>query len=50
METKVQADGSSVLIGTNLRNYAMPIICYEQGDLGRIEENRLATAAGASGH
>ena len=38
METKLQADGSSVLIGTNLHNYAMPMIRYEQNDLGRIEE------------
>jgi phenylacetate-CoA ligase len=38
METRLQADGSGVLIGTNLHNYAMPMIRYEQNDLGRIEE------------
>jgi phenylacetate-CoA ligase len=38
METKLQGDGSSVLTGTNLHNYAMPMIRYEQNDLGRIEE------------
>ena len=31
-------DGLGLLIGTNLHNYAMPIIRYEQNDLGRIEE------------
>ena len=38
METRLQADGSNLLIGTNLHNYAMPMIRYEQNDLGRIEE------------
>ena len=38
METKLQGDGSNVLTGTNLHNYAMPMIRYEQNDLGRIEE------------
>jgi phenylacetate-CoA ligase len=38
LEAVLQADGSSVLIGTNLHNYAMPMIRYEQNDLGRIEE------------
>jgi len=31
-------DSLGVLIGTNLHNYAMPMIRYEQNDLGRIEE------------
>lgn len=31
-------DGMGLLIGTNLHNYAMPMIRYEQNDLGRIEE------------
>ena len=35
METRLQADGSNLLIGTNLHNYAMPMIRYEQNDLGR---------------
>jgi phenylacetate-CoA ligase len=38
METRLQADGTNVLIGTNLHNHAMPMIRYEQNDLGRIEE------------
>jgi phenylacetate-CoA ligase len=38
METKLHVDGSSLLIGTNLHNYAMPMIRYEQNDLGQIEE------------
>jgi phenylacetate-coenzyme A ligase PaaK-like adenylate-forming protein len=38
MEIGLQTDGSSVLIGTNLHNYAMPMIRSEQNDLGRIEE------------
>jgi len=31
-----------VLLGTNLHNYAMPMIRYEQNDLGRIEEKSCA--------
>ena len=31
-----------VLIGTNLHNYAMPMIRYEQNDLGLIEETTCA--------
>jgi phenylacetate-CoA ligase len=35
-------DGLGVLIGTNLHNYAMPMIRYEQNDLGRIEDTACA--------
>ncbi len=33
-----QPNGLGVLVGTNLHNYAMPMIRYVQNDLGRIEE------------
>jgi phenylacetate-CoA ligase len=32
-------DGVGVLTGTNLHNFAMPMIRYRQNDLGRIEES-----------
>jgi len=35
-------EGLGVLIGTNLHNYAMPMIRYEQNDLGRIEAGTCA--------
>lgn len=35
-------DALGVLVGTNLHNYAMPMIRYEQNDLGRIEETTCA--------
>jgi phenylacetate-CoA ligase len=38
----VPADGSSLLVGTNLHNLAMPIIRYAKNDLGRIEERECA--------
>jgi phenylacetate-CoA ligase len=36
------AVGSGLLIGTNLHNYAMPMIRYEQNDLGDIAETHCA--------
>lgn len=42
METKPEPGregGPGALIGTNLHNFAMPMIRYEQNDLGRIEES-----------
>jgi phenylacetate-CoA ligase len=35
-------DDLGILIGTNLHNYAMPMIRYVQNDLGRIEEKPCA--------
>jgi phenylacetate-CoA ligase len=35
-------DGLGVLLGTNLHNYAMPMIRYEQNDLGKIEASTCA--------
>jgi len=37
-----RADGLGLLVGTNLHNYAMPMVRYEQNDLGRIEETTCA--------
>lgn len=31
-------DGSGTIVGTNLHNFAMPMIRYRQNDIGRIEE------------
>ena len=39
---KARADGVDPLIGTNLHNYAMPMIRYEQNDLGAIGETSCA--------
>lgn len=33
-------DGLGVLVGTNLHNYAMPMIRYQQNDLGSIHESK----------
>jgi len=41
MESVTSGD-SSLLVGTNLHNFAMPIIRYEQNDLGRIEDRPCA--------
>ncbi len=37
MASADQPDGLGILVGTNLHNYAMPMIRYVQNDLGRIE-------------
>ncbi|MCB1376929.1 MAG: phenylacetate--CoA ligase family protein [Alphaproteobacteria bacterium] len=39
---KMRADGIGPLIGTNLHNHAMPMIRYEQNDLGAIGEASCA--------
>ncbi|HEY8899469.1 MAG TPA: hypothetical protein VIM61_03600 [Chthoniobacterales bacterium] len=38
----IPSDASSLLVGTNLHNFAMPMIRYAQNDLGRIEERECA--------
>jgi phenylacetate-CoA ligase len=37
-EQRRPVDGSGIIVGTNLHNFAMPMIRYEQNDLGRLEE------------
>ena len=41
-----RSDGAGLLIGTNLHNYAMPMIRYEQNDIAAIAESASTCACG----
>jgi phenylacetate-CoA ligase len=42
LEAVPSATGDSLLVGTNLHNFAMPIIRYEQNDIGSLAERPCA--------
>lgn len=41
-----RTDGAGLLVGTNLHNYAMPMIRYQQNDIAAIDDNVPVCACG----